>query len=354
MRWIPLAVALAALSCEGGTTETADFRRRLLESWGEAMVVPTLQTLEAQAAALTTASEALCARPSTETLAAARAAWSDARAPWKQTEVFAFGPSRDEPLRLGPKLDSWPMRPESVERVLAGDQAVDATGVARLGSFERGFPAVEYLLWGVDDPVAFADRRCAYLIGASSDLAANATAMRAAWDPAEGDFAGRLARSGSGEGAFDTLQMAFAEVVNRMGHTIDTIRFEKLGKPVGLDGASGDPTKAESPLSGRSVADIHDALTGIAALYHGANGGIGLTDYLAFRGHAFDARFDAHLKAGRAALDAIEGPLTLAAVERPEQVRAAIEALSAIQVFIQVDIANALSVALSFNDSDGD
>lgn len=353
MRWMVIGVALAALSCDDAPP-TEDFRRRLLQSWGETMVVPTFARLETETAALTTASEALCATPTPQTLTAARSAWSDARAPWKETEVFRFGPYRDEPLRLGPKMDSWPMRPENVERTLTGDRAVDQAGVANLGSFERGFPAIEYLLWNTDDPAVFVDRRCAYLIGLSQDLGANATKMRAAWDPAGGDYAGALARSGSGEGAYDSLQEAFAEVVNRMGHTVENIRFEKLGKPVGLDGASGDPTKAESPLSGRSVADIHDNLTGIAALYHGVGDGLGLTDYLTFRGHAFDAQFDAHIKAGRDALDAIEGPLTVAASARPEQVRAAIEALSAIQVFIQVDIANALSVALSFNDSDGD
>lgn len=346
-------IALALLSCDAGQTEQADYRRRLLIAWGQDVVVPDLQRFEAAASVLSDASAALCAAPNAQSLQAARDAWSSARSPWKQVEVFRFGPYRDEPLRLGPKLDFWPMRPESIQRRLDGMNGVDADTLATAGAAERGLPAVEYLLWSVDDPAAFVDRHCAYLVGASADVATSAQRMRAAWDPAEGDYAGQLANSGRG-GAYDTLQMAFAEVVSRMGHTIENIRFEKLGKPVGLDGADPQPDKTESPLSGRALDDIRDNLIGISALYHGANDGLGLSDYLAFRGHDFDASFESRVQAARAALDAIPEPLNQAVVDAPDTVRAAIDALFEIERLIQVDIANALSVNLTFNDSDGD
>lgn len=347
-------VSSALSGCDSATEETQGFRRRLLESWSATIALPAHRDFEARAQALEAAGAALCAGPDAERLDAARAAWWAARAPWKRTEVFAFGPYREEPLRIAPKVDFWPMRPAAVEAMLSGDAPVDAAAVATQGAATKGFPAIEYLLWQTDDPARFAGRRCAYLAGLTADLIARATQLRAAWDPAEGDYAGALARSGGGDGAFDTLQMAFAEVVNRMGYTLENIRFEKLGKPVGLDGGSPDASVVESPLSGRSLDDIRDNLGGIAALYHGGEGGIGLTDYLAFRGHAFDADFDRHLQTAYAALDAIEGPLATAVIERPAPVRAAIEALADLQIFIQVDIANALSVTLSFNDADGD
>jgi predicted lipoprotein len=41
-------------------------------------------------------------------------------------------------------------------------------------------------------------------------------------------------------------------------------------------------------------------------------------------------------------------------VTEPDRVSDAIESLGALQRFIQIDVANALSLAVGFNDNDGD
>lgn len=354
------ALGLLALACAGGliascdsaTEARADFRQRLLEDWGQHVALPAYRRFETGAADLDAQVGALCTAPSADTLDAAKTAWGAARGPWKEAEVFAFGPYREAPLRIQPKVDFWPVRPGSIDAVLTGDGAVDAVTVAGLGAATKGLPAIEYLLWSAE-PAAFVDRRCDYLRGLTTDLAVRAREIRAAWDPTEGDYAGQLARSGRG-GAFDTLQKGFAEVVNRMGYTLENMRFDKLGKPVGLEGGSAQADKVESGPSGRSIQDMHDTLTGIAALYRGGDAGIGLRDYLAFRSKTYDSEFDGHLDSARAALDAIPGPLTSAITADPDSVRGAIDALGELQLLIQVDMANALAVNIAFNDADGD
>jgi predicted lipoprotein len=54
------------------------------------------------------------------------------------------------------------------------------------------------------------------------------------------------------------------------------------------------------------------------------------------------------------AIDAIGAPLGRAVVSEPESVEAAIDSLGALQRLLQVDIANALSLTVGFNDNDGD
>ena len=54
------------------------------------------------------------------------------------------------------------------------------------------------------------------------------------------------------------------------------------------------------------------------------------------------------------ALDAIDGPLSDAVVEDPESVEAAMDALTSLQRFFQIDVADALSIVVGFNDTDGD
>ena len=151
--------------------------------------------------------------------------------------------------------------------------------------------------------------------------------------------------------------MALSEVVNRMGFTIEIIRADKLGVPLGTtSGGTPQPDKAESQSSGRSLEDLRDNLRGLERLYYGdePTGQIGLDFYLRFRGHEFGALMRAELDASQAALDAIPGPLTTAITAAPASVNQAIETLGALQRFIQVDVINALALTLGFNDNDGD
>jgi hypothetical protein len=371
---ILLIAGIALGSC--GPREIADRRRMVLESWGTTVLLPLQREFEARAAALSEAAHHLCQQPDAARLEAARAAWWAARAPWKQMEVFAFGPYKDEPLRLGPKIDFWPARRETVEAILAGDQPLTAAAVQRLGAPARGLPAIEVLLHAGDDLLLerfhAEARRCPYLVALTEDLAARATELREAWDPDHGNFLGELTEAGRGSASFDTLHLALGEVVNRMAFTVENIRADKLGRPLGSEaGTEPRPDSVESRFSGRSLEDIRDNLRGIERLYFGAPaagaaapadrrpGGatdeaIGLDFYLRARGRNFAPRMRARLDAAYAAIDAIDMPLVQALAAQPILVQDAMDRLTELQRLIQVDIINALSLTASFNDNDGD
>ena len=107
-----LLVVLAPIAAGCGPTEIADSRRELLTSWGEGVLLPLYADFEARAGVLEQRNAELCTEPGEATLDGARDAWWDARAPFKQAEVFAFGPFKESPWRLGPTLDFWPARPD--------------------------------------------------------------------------------------------------------------------------------------------------------------------------------------------------------------------------------------------------
>lgn len=351
-------VAGVAAAC--APSEIADQRRELLASWGEDILLPLYAELEARTETLDLAAEALCAAPDAAALEAARDAWWSARAPLKQAEVFAFGPYSDEPLRLGPKIDFWPVRPGSVDEVLASEAPIDDARVASLGAAQSGMPVIELLLYGHDDGAAWlaADpRRCAYLTGLTADLHDHAAALREAWAPDEGAWLDELTEAGRTSATFSTLQLALSAMVGRMAFTVEAIRSDKLGRPLGLtSGGVPQPDKAESQSSGRSLEDIRDALRGVELLYLGADaeGASGLDAYLEARGRHFAFRMTTALAKARAALDAIPAPLTQAVQTDPAAVEAAIDALGELQRLIEVDIANALSVTVGFSGNDGD
>jgi hypothetical protein len=348
------------IACDDPVASSApDLRQAILRSWTEHLILPAYETLSQRTDALRDASAAFCASPDEAGLTATRAAWDQARGAFDAVSVFKFGPHVDYPARLGPNLNFWPARPDSIDAAIAGDTPLSAESLAGQGAAARGLPAVEYVLFGLaaDDLAAFdaSGRRCAYLVAASTDVAQLADALALAWSPEGGGFANELTDPDTKGLSLTSIQEALSEVVNRMLFALDDMRSEKLGKNLGTDAPS--PDSAESRFSGRAVQDLRDVLVMIELLYHGAEveGGLGLADDPRLLDRPdVTGRFDAALRVARARLDEIPGTLGEAVVAAPETVTAASQALRDVQVVLQTDVRALLSLNAAFNDADGD
>lgn len=355
---LALGAAVALTGCSD--TGEGDTRRALLERWSTELIVPLYADFEQRSDAVAGAVEALCAAPSEASLGAARTAWDAAREPFKRAEVFAFGPYSRPEFRIGPKIDSWPARPADVEEWIAGDGPVDPATLAELGVWHKGLPVVEYFLFSPEAsaPAQLEDaRRCEYLRSTAAELVNRAREIHQAWSPAGGDFAAQLSGAGRTSTAWRTLRDAFSEIINRMGFTLENVRRDKLGRPLGeLTGGTPLPNETESRFSGRAVRDILDNLAGIEVLFFGdpARDLPGVSSYAIERGRNFDAQFRAAIDAARAALEAIDAPLGEAVTTQAERVRAASARLGELQSLIQTELISALGLSLNFNDNDGD
>lgn len=130
-----LAAGLLALaSCSfGQNPDLPKERELLLTSLAKHVLLPRYQATLDGLEALLSSSTGFCDSPTSALLQSARANWRIARDPWKQSEVFAFGPYKNEPLRLGPKIDSWPARPESIEEFIATEPDITPELLASSG-----------------------------------------------------------------------------------------------------------------------------------------------------------------------------------------------------------------------------
>jgi uncharacterized protein len=358
MKLLPLVCLLAA-ACE-----PAFDKRAMVASIVDQVLVPEHADLAARTQELAAAATAFCVAPNSAGMNDIRAAWHAARASQKKIDVFAFGPYSDPVLRLGPKLDAWPARPDTIMMLLAGTQPIDAASLANLGTPSRGMPVIEWLLYAPGDATtslaAFTNsaRRCAYLSAAATDAATNAAALRDAWDPAKNGYAKELENAGSGSPYYVTVREAVNELYNRSQFLVENARELKLGKPAGK-ATSGmpQPDQVESLTSGRSLQDLLDNLNGLLHVLYGHRGttpGIGMIDYLEARDATLVPVLIASIGDAIKALNAVPPPLSEAVVDHPAQVEAAYQALRSLHRLIGVDIANTLGVTVTFNDTDGD
>lgn len=351
------------MSCSPSEQTRTDPRQKLLDSWANHVILPGYTEFVKRAQLLEEATSELCADSSSslaKRLQAARKAWWELREPWKNNEVIKFGPYREEPLRIGPKVDFWPTRIESIEDVLTSSDELDEMAVSQMGTVNRGMPVAEYLLYPVDadEELDFAEssRRCEYLLAVTQDITSLGESMLNAWSPGGENYAAELTAPQEGS-MFGDLRGALSEVVNRLAFTVEDMRGDKIGRPNGeQSGGEVQPDLVESRPSARSIQDLLDVLRGVELFYFGADApeeALGLSDYLPSEPRDFNAEMRSHLDSCRKALGAID-PFEEALSESPEEIIAAQEALSELQRFIQVDVVSELGFSVSFNDNDGD
>jgi len=338
----------------------------MLQSLGSDVIIPTYAAFAEQSGLLVNSADAFCADPTTSGLGALQAQWQNARALWKQTGTINFGPYMEQPWRLGPKLDSWPVREDTIEENLASGEPLTFETVRNLGASSRGLPAMEYLIFDPEGSGAAlskfedagGDRRCDYTIALAKDVQANADAMVRAWSPSGDDYLGALLASGEPGAPFMSIRDASNEIVNRMLFLVENAMRLKLGQPLGLEsGGEPRPELVESRYSDNSLQDILANLDGLENIYRGRFGdrhGTGVQLWVRWHNPEVDHDVLTAILETRWAIEAIPEPLSQSVVTQADLVQAGYDQMRELRNTIGIDLINTISGNVTFNDTDGD
>jgi predicted lipoprotein len=328
------------------------------------VAVPTFNALAAEAVLFEQAMASLESEPSAATLGAAQDGWRKLRVAWKRSRVLGFGPAKTIETRV-----DWPSNdPERVEEAIA-TKAFDAASIQKLGTSQRGFLGLEYLLFDpaggnvavLDAFVASTDRR-AFARALAADLVAAFQELAAAWDPARGDYAGELAEAGEGSTAYPEAKNAIDALVNESIFVVEYVLGDELAKPFGLrnDGVA----QPDLVIAARSDASLDDSiaqLESFQAVYTGALPGgdatqaTGLSALVEARGSAqLDADVRSATQRSLDALRAVPRPFATAITASPAEVQRAYDEVRVLKNLLAADVATKLGATLSFNDNDGD
>jgi predicted lipoprotein len=352
------------VACQRDGAEPPD-RGKVLADLAALVIVPAYTDASAKAKALDDALAVLKDAPSADSLAAARAAWRQARASWKVADAFLFGPADDLAV-TGGVIDTA-ADAAKVEALAAASTPLDANEVAKLGANQRGFGGLEVLLFdpAKDDAAMLAmfqveGRRRGVLASlVSADLRTKIDAVLAAWAGAPTDYADQLAHAGRGSKAYTSERQGIDAVVNALIAAAEVLIALRLAKPLGLDKSPAVPAPEliESPRSDASIDDILAVLDGIEMVYLGRRGevaGLPLADAVAERSPRADERMRSDLQKAKEAVRAMSGPLRTAVVERRDPVVAAHAAIREVKRCLATEVAGALGTSVGFNVTDGD
>jgi predicted lipoprotein len=358
------ALVLVALACSPVALGDGD-KRVVVRQIASEVIVPTLEDLEHSSAELARSCETLSDEPSADALNATQQAWRDARAHWKRTSAYGFGPAMD--LRMDSAIDQFPVDPMLIDFEVAGDAGVTVAYIDELGANRRGFHAIEHLLFHQQGDAAAlallnedadAARRLRFLTALAQHLELQVVELRSAWTEGRANYLDVFTDPGEDNDEYPTVKKVVDTLVNECVFLSEVIADTRLGKPLGVANAGEpQPELEESPLSDNSLQDVSDSLKSIRDIYLGTrNGrvGQGVTTLVLQRSPATDRAVREALDDALASIADVPQPFSDAIVEHRQAVQHAYDTVKVLKRVLGTEVVGALGAALKFNDNDGD
>ena len=346
------AAAWVGLSaCDGESTAAVD-EQKVLADIAEIVAKPLHAALDAAARDFEEVALALAEAPTDGALQAAQGSWRVVQLAWYRARVFGFGPSKavEGNIRWAKGCEG-----EKVEATIASGAPFDPP---KLGTSQKGLPALEYLLFDLTGNAAVVEaltadeNRRAFLSALSTYLKDEVAALAEGWT----NHAGELATAGAGSSIYKAPKDAMDALFNQLIYAAD-VAIQQIGEPLGVNADAPQPELEEARLSDNTLMDSLALLDGLVAVYRGDLGeteGLGITDLVNERSASLDGEVTQALAAARKAVEDIPPPLRTALEGDSPVLLAAVEALRGVKRVLTSDVATALGVTISFSDMDGD
>jgi predicted lipoprotein len=284
MKYLLSALALLFILCfdsckpRAGDPCAFEFdQTTMLSNIGNNIITPAYDLLKQEVDALDAATTTFLSNRSLGALDTLQTAWWSAQEAWQKAMIYEFGPADVQQLRSS--LNNFPV---FVTRLEAAVQSGTYNLAIDSFAYTRGFPALDYLLYGVGvnnndilvkyDTDANAANRRQYLQDVVTQIKTKVDLVHSEWAGYKTSFA---STTGVATGS------PVALLVNEFNHNYEFFKNNKLGTPVGAKNSyipAAD--KTEAYYSRRSLDLMRISVRAMQELFEG-KGGIGLYEYVA-------------------------------------------------------------------------
>ena len=358
---ILLITASACKETTGGSDCNFSFdQTALFTNLADELILPGYASLKSDVDAMKTAGDAFVATPTLPNLEALQTAWLQAYLQWQTMAQYEFGPAEEVFLRNS--VNNFPLNVDSVEAVVAsGSYNFDQPD-----RFDKGFPALDYLLYGLgnsnadvltiyQDPMQ-GSKYAQYLAAVLEDIQMRVNHTYDGWSTGYADEF--IANTGTAAGSSLSL------IVNNLNQHYELIKREKLGVPSGvLTLGIANPERVEAYYSGKSKQLAVAALTAARQLYEGKSAGgangQGLDDFLTqINAQKNNASLNEiilqQFATAISTVSDLDEPLSLTAQTNQSALENAYNEVSKQVVNIKTDMPSVLCVSITYIDNPSD
>jgi Imelysin len=345
------------------TTEDSFDRSAMLVNWADNIIVPAYDDFARNATNLNSFTGIFKQTTSQENLELLRTVYKEAYLSFQNVSMFEIGPA--ETVRFRDRMNTYPTNVSEIEAlILAGnpDFSLPSTNDA------QGFPAMDYMLYGVGETDAEilefytthpnAELHKDYIVNLSASIFELADLTHANWTAGfRDDF---VANSGSSASASaDKLTNDFVFYYEK------SLRAGKIGIPAGVFSSNPLPSKVEAFYSKDfSKVLALEALNATERFFNGqefrgSQTGESFVSYLNFlntirTGEDLSSLINAQFGIARNRLNALDTNFVNQIQNDNSKMLGAYDELQRNVILLKVDMMQALSINVDYVDADGD
>lgn len=342
-------------SCtEDNTAVELDFsQNEMLENYSSNIMKPSFNSYQSKVNSLNEKINTFVASPTTETLSDAQTAYKETYLSWANVNAFQFGPALD--IALLASSNTFPTNYTALEEDIVAEELNLSSITA---NNKKGLPAIDYLLH-LDGNTAVLEAfnnnafRGEYLKGVAQDLLSKATYVNDAWNA---EYAQEFA---SNEGNDPSSSLSY--LVNEYNKAFERCKNQRVGYPLGKSSITGksSPRSVEAYYSDYSLALLKQNIASLENIFKG-NDGKGLDDYLTAYYNAGSIQEDLSSKilsqfaSINDKLENCEDPFSKHIEDQDQKGEELYAEMTKLVIMIKSEMPSALSVKITYQDSDGD
>jgi predicted lipoprotein len=331
----------------------------MLTNYSDAIIISNFQSAKISLDSLNTAYSAFTQTLTEQNLLEVRQKFITAYVNFQYVALFEFGPSENEIVRAN--FNTYPTDSVQIKsNITAG--VYDLSTVPNLDA--KGFPAIDYLLYGknISDAQVVAlfagsANRATYVANCLSEMQSKLNNIITNWN---GSYRATFQNSKGSE-----IGSSLGLLVNQLSYEIDLLKNGKLGIPLGKKSLGVIyPEKCEAYYTNTiSVRLAQACLLNIENVYLGrsknGNDGLGIDDYLdALKAQHNSGTLNDAIKnqfnVAKAKLALVSEPLSQAIINNPAAADAAYVETVKLLVLLKTDMPSALGIVITYQDGDGD
>ena len=362
---------LAACTSEGEGDQpttimvnTSTFARAdMLANWTDNIIIPSYESFSVAVQTLSEASVAFKTERNEANLTTLRSAWLAAYKSWQHVAMFEVGPAEIKELRLN--VNSFPA---NVEKIISNSTSGDYDLNLSSNRSAKGFPALDYLLYGVADTDAeivtfYAGTEgvayTSYLEAIVSDIATLSNEVLNDWKQ------GYNTTFKDNDGASATASVD-RFVNDYIFYYEKFLRAGKMGIPLGVFSNTTLPGNVEAYYEGTVSNELFlEGLTAVQDFFNGVHfnsmeEGESLASYLDTLNEVKDGDDLAEIinnqfntaRTSATALNAFRSEIENNTL--PSDMLSAYDEVQRIVPLLKIDMVSAMSISIDFVDADGD
>ena len=370
------------IGCSDGSTSSQtsqtvwEQKSQMLTNWADNFIIPNYQNLSNKLSALETSVVNFNANPNTETLEATRVSWLEAYKSWQHVEMFNIGPAEQTFYHL--KMNVYPTSTETIENFIQcngnfnieqdADTGEDIMSCLSNTSFSnlnnapyysaQGFPAMDYLLFGVaEDDASLLNLYISnsnysnYLTEIMDRMVSNTNYVKSEWSSY---------RSGFIASVENTATSSANKMTNDFIYYYEKgFRANKFGIPVGIfSGGNILPKKVEA-YHNENVSKLLalEAMDAIKSFFNG-NGNPSLKQFLdnfaTEEMLSLSSDINAQLDLGKSSIEGLDSNFVNQLNNDFSGMAVTYDNIQAGTVLLKTDMLSVLQIATDYIDADGD